>query len=54
VTALREVAAGRADLLAEMARILEGFVEREPGEPLDRPAADLCRQAGADPQAIPA
>jgi acyl-CoA reductase-like NAD-dependent aldehyde dehydrogenase len=54
VTALRELAAGRADLLAEVAAILEGFAEGELSEPLDRRAADLCRKAGADPEAIPA
>ncbi len=50
VAALRELAGGRADLLAEVAGILEG----EPDEPLARQAAGLCRKAGADPEAIPA
>ena len=54
VTALRELAGGRADLLAEVAGILEGAREGEPDEPLARQAADLCRKAGADPDAIPA
>jgi len=54
VTALRGLAGGRADLLAEVAGILEGFAEGELSEPLDRQAADLCRKAGADPEAIPA
>ena len=54
VAALRELAAGRADLLAEAAGILEGFAEGELSEPLDRQAADVCRRAGADPEAIPA
>jgi hypothetical protein len=53
VTALRELAAGRADLLAEVAGILEGASEGELNEPLGRQAAQLCRDAGADPEAIP-
>ena len=53
VTALRELAGGRADLLAEVAGVLEGAREGEPDEPLARQAAGLCRQAGADPEAIP-
>ena len=51
---LRELAAGRGDLLAEVAGVLEGAGEGEPGEPLRRQAARLCRKAGADPAAIPA
>ena len=54
VAGLRELAAGRADLLAEVAGILEGFHEGEPREPLARQAAQLCRDAGADPVQIPA
>jgi hypothetical protein len=53
VTALRELADGRADLLAEVAGILEGTREGEPDEPLARQAAMLCRKAGADPGVIP-
>jgi hypothetical protein len=53
VAALRELAAGRADLLAEVAGILEGASEGELHEPLSHQAADLCRKAGADPEAIP-
>jgi len=53
VAVLRELAAGRADLLAEVAGILEGASEGELDEPLARQAADLCRKAGADPGAIP-
>ena len=53
VAALRELAGGRADLLAEVAGILEGAREGEPDEPLARQAAGLCRKAGADPEAIP-
>ena len=54
VAELRELAAGRADLLAEVAGILEGAHEGKPDEPLARQAAGLCRKAGADPEAIPA
>jgi hypothetical protein len=51
---LRELAAGRTDLLAEVAGILEGASEGELDEPLSRQAAQSCRDAGADPDAIPA
>ena len=54
VAELAELAGGRADLLAEVAGIFEGTSEGEPDEPLARSAARLCRQAGADPEAIPA
>ena len=54
VIALRELAGGRADLLAEVAGIFEGASEGQPDEPLARQAAGLCRLAGADPAAIPA
>ena len=54
VGGLRELAAGRADLLAHVAGILEGFSEGELDEPLARQAAGLCRAAGADPEAITA
>ncbi len=50
---LRELAVGRADLLAEVAGILEGTSEGELDEPLTRQAAMLCRKAGADEEAIP-
>jgi hypothetical protein len=53
VSALRELAGGRADLLAEVAGILEGTSEGELDEPLARSAAQLCRKAGADSEAIP-
>ena len=53
VAALAQLAAGRADLLAEVAGILEGAADGELDEPLARQAARLCRQAGADPEAIP-
>ena len=54
VTELRELAAGRTDLLAEVAGVLEGAHEGELNEPLGRQAAMLCRKAGADVGAIPA
>jgi hypothetical protein len=54
VAELREIAGGRADLLAEVAGILEGVSEGELDEPLAHQAAGLCREAGADPEAIPA
>jgi hypothetical protein len=53
VAALRELAAGRADLLVEVAGIFEGTSEGELDEPLARQAAQLCRDAGADLEAIP-
>ena len=53
VAGLREIAGGRADLLAEVAGILEGTSEGELDEPLVRQAADLCRRAGADETLIP-
>ena len=52
VAALRELAGGRADLLAHVAGVLEGASEGQPDEPLARQAAALCRDAGADPEAI--
>ena len=54
VAALRELADGRADLLAEVAGLLEGASAGELDEALARQAAGLCRKAGADPEAIPA
>jgi hypothetical protein len=51
---LRKLAGGRADLLAHVAGILLGFTEGEFDEPLARQAAGLCREAGADLEAIPA
>ncbi len=52
VAALRELAAGRGDLLAEVAGVAEGFSDGEYSEPLGRQISQLCREAGADPQAI--
>src|SRR5437773_991186 len=54
VAELRTLAGGRADLLAEVAGILEGTSEGQLDEPLARQAAGLCRAAGADPEAVPA
>jgi hypothetical protein len=54
VAELAALAGGRADLLAQVAGIFEGTSEGEPDEPLARSAARLCRQAGADPEVIPA
>jgi len=54
VAELQALAGGRADLLAEVAGIYEGTSEGELDEPLARQAAGLCRQAGADPETIPA
>jgi hypothetical protein len=51
---LQALAGGRADLLAEVAGLFEGTSEGELDEPLARCAAQLCRRAGADPEAIPA
>jgi hypothetical protein len=53
VTELRELAGGRADLLAEVAGIFEGASVGELDEPLARQAAQLCRLAGADETLIP-
>jgi hypothetical protein len=54
VAELQALAGGRADLLAEVAGIFEGASEGEMDEPLARCAAQLCRKAGADQEAIPA
>jgi hypothetical protein len=51
---LRKLAAGRADLLAHVAGIMEGFSESQLDGPLARQAAQLCRAAGADLDLIPA
>ena len=53
VTELRELAGGRADLLAEVAGLFEGTSEGRTDEPLARQAAQLCRLAGADEAPIP-
>ena len=53
VAALRGLAGGRADLRAEVCGVMEGASEGELREPLARQAAELCRKAGAGPEAIP-
>ena len=53
VTELRELAGGRADLLAQVAGIFEGTSDGELDEPFARQAAQLCRLAGADGTLIP-
>ena len=53
VAALRELAGGRADLLAHVAGILTGASEGQLDEPLARQAAGLCIDAGADPELVP-
>jgi hypothetical protein len=53
VAELREIADGRADLLAEVAGIQLGTKEGTPDEPRARNAAEFCRAAGADPDLIP-
>jgi len=53
VAALRELAGGRADLLAHVAGILIGAGESQLDEPLALQAAGLCIDAGADPGLIP-
>ena len=54
VAELRELTAGRGDLLAKVAGVLNGTADGEPDEPPKQQAAQLCRKAGADPEAIPA
>jgi hypothetical protein len=53
VRELRDLAAGRADLLAQVAGIFEGASAGRHDEPLARQAATLCRLAGADDALIP-
>ena len=53
VAALPELAGGWADLRAEVCGVMEGVSEGELHEPLARQAAELCRKAGAGPEAIP-
>jgi hypothetical protein len=51
---LRKLAGNRSDLLAYVAGVELGFTEGDYGEPLGRQIAGLCRDAGADLEAIPA
>ena len=53
VAELRELADGRADLLAEVAGILEGAREGEPDEPLARQAAGAVPQGRGRPGGDP-
>jgi hypothetical protein len=53
VTELTELAAGRGDLLAEVAGISVGCHEGDPDEARYLAAAQLCLEAGADQRAIP-
>ena len=53
MTELRELAGGRADLLAQVAGIFEGASDGDLDEPRARQAAHLCRLAGADETLIP-
>jgi len=53
VTELRDLAGGRADLLAQVCGIFEGASAGRHDEPLARQAAALCRLAGADEALIP-
>jgi hypothetical protein len=54
VAELRDLAAGRTDLLAEVAGVLTSASEVELEEPRARAAAQLCIAAVADPDAIEA
>jgi hypothetical protein len=53
VAELREIADGRADLLAEVAGLLVGFYRRTAEELRARAAVGYCIAAGADPDLIP-
>jgi hypothetical protein len=53
VAELADLAAGRADLLAEVAGLQIGCHEGELDEPIRRQAADLLLKAGADTALIP-
>jgi hypothetical protein len=53
VAGFRDLAGGRADLLAEVAGLLLGFHAGDLEEPRARTAAQLCRLAGADEALIP-
>jgi NAD(P)-dependent dehydrogenase (short-subunit alcohol dehydrogenase family) len=53
VAELVEIAAGRADLLAEWAGLAAGSSEDSPDEAVHLQAAQLCIDAGADKALIP-
>jgi hypothetical protein len=53
VAELRDLAAGRTDLLAEQAGLLIGGSEHTINAPIKRAAADLLIAAGADPALLP-
>jgi hypothetical protein len=53
VAELRDLAAGRADLLAEEAGLLIGFYEGTINEPVKTSAARLLIAAGADESLVP-
>jgi len=53
VEELREIACGRADLLAEVAGLLMGFYRLTAEELKAQAAAQYCMSAGADPDLIP-
>ena len=53
VTALRKLAAGRPDLLAEVAKAIEDALEDDLPEPQAGQVAMLCRKAGVDLEAFP-
>jgi hypothetical protein len=53
VRELREIAGGRADLLAEVAGLLIGYYRRTAEEPKARAAAYYCITAGAGLELIP-
>ena len=53
VAEVRETAAARSDLLAEVAGIMLGASEGELDEPRSKAAARLCIAAGADETLIP-
>jgi hypothetical protein len=48
ITAVKQAAAGRADLLAECAGLALGYGERQPDAACYRQMAELCIAAGAD------
>jgi hypothetical protein len=53
VASITEIAAGRTDLLAQVAGLVIGFSEGAPDEPRQQQAAQLLIEAGADRGLIP-